>query len=180
MATNHMADALTEGQKAADELARLVQSLEAPIGDRDQLLGKRIRELQEIIEQQKRVRGHMTSPPASIKGWQELRQEQDGVIQRTRLMTFEETTMPPNALDRASGLRLHGVGAGFLATAEERGGRRAADTAVAMLLQAVQLLQASAVEGKDPDLPPMPVIERRGQLPIPMQASAGQAFRRRI
>ncbi len=53
---------------------------------------------------------------------------------------------------------------------------KAAETAVAILLQAIQLLQASATAGKDPDLPPMPFFEKRGQSPIPMQAAAGQGI----
>lgn len=170
--TNHPAQAADIEQQVADALARLIQMLEVLTTDPDQLRDKRIRELRDIAEKEKGILASLTGASSALK-LKELRQKQDEAIGRARLMTFEETGIPPNALERVrASLASMQSARSALRQNKPEDARRAMETAVAILTQAIELLQASAA-GADPDLPRIPLGDGNGQRSIAGATMAG-------
>lgn len=173
MKANRLAEGLTAGTKSADELARLLQSLEAMTTAPEQLLGKRIRELRDLLDGEKRVRVSLEESTSSGPDWALLRKAQEAVSEPARLLAFDESGLFPAALEqvRAAHEAMQSVDAA-LRKRQREPASSGADAAIAALERALALLESATETVIDPDLPQAPYLERRSGTPLPMQVVA--------
>lgn len=166
-----LAEASTTGQLAADELARLLQALETATIDPADLKDKRLRHLREIAQQQHAMRGKLEPPPAGAVEWRRLQREQADLGERARVMGFEESGFPPNALQvitQAHQLMRQAEQA--LRSQNKETAIQAVNQAAAALDEAIRLIETAAAEDKDPDLPTVPLVKQK-----PGKAVAGMS-----
>ncbi len=158
---NHLSEASATGQKAADELARLLAALDAAVSDPQELRDRQVRELQELIARENRIRQGLDAEPLDRGEWVRLRREQAEVRERTRMLTFEESGLAPNAIGhvRAAHEAMRSAEASMRRQQTEARGQ--AEIAVRELQAAVEVIASTAGEENGANLPAPPVAKNK-------------------
>lgn len=172
-----LSEASTTAQRAADEIAKLIHSLEVGMLDAAALLDQRLRELSDILVREKAVRAKLE--PDREVDWRRLGREQADVRERTRLLTFEETGLATLALEAVR------TAHDFMRNAEtglrQRNHEEAVldvDKAIAELQKAIAAAEAAEGEVEENFMPERPEVkdkrpEKMGGMPAMMGEQSG-------
>jgi hypothetical protein len=136
--------------------------LEVATSTAKDLRERHLRELREIIRLQRQIRSKLTEGEIPAMVWLRLRREQGDVRERTRLLTFAESGLSPDAIENVEQAHQSMRSAeSAMRRKQQPETMKAVDDAIRALEQAVEQVVMDASQKEQDDMPGLPDVKRK-------------------